>query len=201
MNGIEKIILKINEDSASRCDSILAGAKKECDGILAAARANGEKFAAQAAQAAEDEAGLIISMAESGAAQASRQAVLAAKVGIINDTLGRILDEMRSLPPESYFAAVIRLACENAMKGSCTAKLAAMDLERLPDGFSEQLVSALAEKGAECVLSDESAPIGSGILLIYGDIEINCSFEAVIEANSDQLKSKIGEILFQAVNE
>ncbi len=201
MNGIDRIISKINSDSRERCESIIAKAKLECDGIGAKANANAEKIEAQAVEAAEAQAQSIIAAAASGAAQLTRQTVLAAKVGLINEAIEKLLENMKSLPDEKYFAYLIKLACENSMKGSCTAKLCEKDLQRLPPEFEKSLISALSEKGAECVLSKEPADIDSGIILDYGDIEVNCSFDAIIEAQSDSLKVKAGEILFRAVTE
>lgn len=199
MNGIDKIISKINDDSAARCAFIIDKAQKECDEIIAKAKADGEKFEAELIENAEKNAASVIAMANSGAAQISRQNLLAARVNLISDTLAKLLDRMKNLPEDEYFSALIKLASENAMSGRCTAKLSSDDNKRIPDGFGDKLAAALKEKGAECVLSADPAGIGSGILLIYGDIEVNCSFDALIEEKSDYLKAKIGEIIFQAV--
>lgn len=199
MNGIDKIISKINDDSTARCAFIIDKAQKECDEIIAKAKADGEKFEAELLENAEKESASVIAMANSGAAQISRQNLLAARVSLISETLSKLLERMKNLPSEEYFSALIKLACENAMNGNCIAKLSSEDNRRIPDGFGDKLATALKEKGTECVLSDEPANISSGILLIYGDIEVNCSFDALIEERSDYLKAKIGEILFQAV--
>lgn len=199
MNGIDKIISKINDDSAARCAFIIDNAQKECDEIIAKAKADGAKFEAELLENAEKEAASFIAMANSGAAQISRQNLLAARVSLISDTLAKLLERMKGLPSEEYFSALIKLASENAMKGSCIAKLSSNDNGRLPKDFAEKLSAALYEKGAECTLSSEPAAISSGILLVYGDIEVNCSFDALIEEKSDYLKTRIGEILFQAV--
>lgn len=201
MNGIDNIISKINSESSERCEYIIKKAQRECDEIISAAKADGEKFEAEAVENAENEARSIISAAESGASQLSRQKLLSEKVCILNGIIEKLLTDMKSMPDDEYFASLIRLAAENCMKGSCSAKLSSKDYERLPSDFEARLVSALAEKGASCVLSKEPASIDGGIILVYGDIEINCSFDALVEANSDILKEKAGEIIFQAVTE
>ena len=82
------------------------------------------------------------------------------------------------------------------MKGECTAHLGSADLARLPADFEARLCSALSAKGSTCTLSKEAARIESGIMLVYGDIEVNCTFEAVIEASAEELKAQIGEMIF-----
>ena len=66
----------------------------------------------------------------------------------------------------------------------------------MSSAFENKLSSVLAEKNASCVISKEPADIEGGLMLIYGDIEINCSFKAIIEAESDTLKAKINDIIF-----
>ena len=82
------------------------------------------------------------------------------------------------------------------MKGECTAYLGSADLARLPADFEARLCSALSAKGSTCTLSKEAARIESGIMLVYGDIEVNCTFEAVIESSAEELKARIGEMIF-----
>lgn len=196
MTGLEKILNRINSDSEAVCSSIIGSAQKECDEILAAAKKRGEEAAAGIKAAAEAEGKKLISMAESGAAQQTSQTLLAARVDAVNETVAALSERLKALPDGEYFAAVIRLAGENAMKGSCTAKLCKKDLARLPSDFAGRLASALEKKGAVCTLSDEEANIDSGIILDYGDIVINCSFDAIIEDNIDIYKEKISKIIF-----
>ena len=33
-------------------------------------------------------------------------------------------------------------------------------------------------------------------MFVYGDIEVNCTFEAVIESSAEELKAQIGEMIF-----
>lgn len=196
MTGLEKIINRINADTEKECSSIAAAAEKTAEGIIEKAKAAGQELASRIEADAEKNAAGIVSIAESGASQRSRQRILAAKVELINDTLAGALEALRNLPADEYFACVIKLAAENAFEGKCTAKLSAADLKRVPSGFAGELKSALAAKGAECTLSDAPANIGSGVFLDYGDIAVNCSFEAVIEDRADDCKALISGILF-----
>lgn len=196
MTGLDKILNKINGDSAAKVEAINENAEKQCAQLLAQAEENGKKLAAKIEANARKESENIISMARSGAEQIEKRAVLAAKVEAVNSVLTKLLASLLALPDSEYFAAVLKLAGDNAMSGNCVAKLSSRDLARLPFDFEKSLVEELAKKNAACELSKEPADIGSGIILIYGDIEINCSFEAVIEANADIYKAKINEIIF-----
>ncbi|MBR6005282.1 MAG: hypothetical protein IK063_03535, partial [Clostridia bacterium] len=65
-----------------------------------------------------------------------------------------------------------------------------------PESFRSQAVAAAAEKGAELSFSGENADIKNGFILRYGLIEINCSFDSVIDENREELKEKVNAILF-----
>ncbi len=196
MTGLEKITDKINSDSNIRCSEIAALAQKQSEKADADAKEKGEKLASEIEEAAKEECDNIIRIAKSGAVQQSRQTLLSARVEAVNETLAGLVTALKSLDNDKYFATVIKLAVENAMKGKCTAFLNAKDNARLPASFGADLVSALAAKGAECVLSSDNADIGSGVILDYGNIVIDCSFEAIVEENSDYYKEKISEIIF-----
>ena len=74
--------------------------------------------------------------------------------------------------------------------------LSAEDLERLPAGFEEALNEKLKAAGASVTLNNTPAKISKGFILAYGDIEINCSFEALFEARREELKELVCGILF-----
>lgn len=196
MTGLEKIIDKINSDSKQLCSGIIANAQKKCDEITADAEKQGKELASEIESKAQADGKSIVSMAKSSAAQQSRQTLLKAKVEAVNDTLSKLGTFLSSLPPKEYFEAIIKLAAENAMKGECTASLSAADNSRLPADFALKLTAALKAKGAVCTVTDKPASIESGVFLDYGDIAVNCSFEAILEENSDIYKEKISEIIF-----
>ena len=196
MTGLEKILEKINTDSGLLCSDIEARAAKECEKIAAAAKEKEKAIAAEAEKKAVADGEAVIRMAESAASQISRQTILTAKVEAVNETLAKLIEALRNLPADKYFPAIIKLAAENAMSGKCTASLGEKDLGRMPSDFEENLKKALAAKGAECTLSEKPENIASCIFLNYGNIEIDCYFESVIEEKSDIYKEKISEIIF-----
>lgn len=196
MTGLEKIIEKINADSESLKSSVIASAEEAGKKIILDAENQGKTLAVEIKRKADADAENIIAMANSAANQSTRQTVLKAKVEAVNETLAKLLSQLGNLPDDKYFETVIKLAGESAIKGECTAYPSKKDLGRLPSDFEDRLNKALGAKDAKCVLSKDGADIESGVLLDYGNIAVNCSFEAVIEENSDYYKEKISEIIF-----
>lgn len=195
MTGLEKILESIANDSDLKCKGILSAAEKQSKKILEEAKADAENQSEEIEKNAKEQAESIISMANSSANSKARQILLTAKVQAVNETLEKLLEALNSLDEKTYFSAVIKLASEHAIKGECTAFLSEMDLSRLPKDFEENLKSALSKVGASCTLSKEKADINSGVILDYGNICVNCSFEAIVEEKSDYYKEKISKII------
>ena len=196
MTGLEKIIEKINADSAESCKAVAASAEKKVAEIIAEANAEGDKAAEAIMHEAQKKCTSIEAMAHSRAQQVSRQTVLAARVQAIGDTLAMLEKSLMDMPAEDYFNALVKIAAANAMPGSCVVRLNSADSKRMPKDFAAKLSSALKEKDSVCTVSDEAADIDGGLILVYGDIEINCSFAAIIEARADELKEEIAKRIF-----
>ena len=73
--------------------------------------------------------------------------------------------------------------------------LNARDLARLPQTFEEQINTAIFERGAVQV-SKTPMDIENGFVLVYGDIEINCTLRAVFDERMDNLKDLLRPLLF-----
>ena len=67
------------------------------------------------------------------------------------------------------------------------------DLSRLPAGFAEKISDATNGK---LKVSSEPKNIDGGFILAYGDIEINCSFDALISEKIDVIKDTLNKIIF-----
>ena len=74
--------------------------------------------------------------------------------------------------------------------------LSQRDLQRLPAGFADTLNSMLKSQSAQVHIGARAAKIDGGFLLVYGDIEVNCSFEALLEASLEQVKDALSRELF-----
>lgn len=196
MTGLEKIIEKIEQKSAARCEEILAEARALATDIEAKAAAQAETMLADARAKAALDAEDRLRMAESGAEQKARQIILAARIEAVNETLDAAAEALNAMPAREYFDALISLAVANAAAGQGQLRLSSRDIARLPADFEQRLNEALAANGASVSVGTEPAPIENGFILIYGDIEINCSFEALLEAYRDELKETVCNIIF-----
>lgn len=194
MTGLDKIINKIEEDSAKRCDEALEKANAKAELIAEAA----EKLAAEQADKIIAEAKVrgerIVETSASGAEQLVRRAVLSARVEAINGTVEEALNAFHSLPESKYFEALLLIFENNIVPGRSEIRLGERDLNRLPADFEALLQAVCQRKNAEAVLNKTPAAIENGFLIICGDIEINCTAAALFEAQLDVIKEKINSI-------
>jgi V/A-type H+-transporting ATPase subunit E len=103
---------------------------------------------------------------------------------------------MLSLPQDDYFNSLHALALKYADEGSCFMHLNAADLKRLPDSFAGTLKADLKKKNCLLDMSNTAVDIKGGFILVYGDIEINCSFEALLAGREAELKDLIYKHIF-----
>ena len=120
--------------------------------------------------------------------------ILEGKLDIISSTLERALEVIKALPKKEYFEILKGLILKNVRKGEGVLRLSKEDTEKLPSNFIDSINNAL-KRGYKISLG-ESADIDSGFILVYGDIDINCSFDAVASAKREELRDTLNEMLF-----
>ncbi len=195
MAGLEKIIERIAQDSAAKCDSIIFEAQNEAQKIKDAATQQAEDDKAAIVEAANKEAKSLVDMAESGAELDGRKLLLATRVEIIDKAIEVASQKLGIMPDDEYFAALYALVKKFAQDGEGTMLLSKKDLGRLPKDFDKKINEGLA-KGAKISVAKDPADISEGFILVYGDIEINCTFAALIEDSRDAIKDELYSIIF-----
>ncbi len=182
-SGKEQAQLIIDE-AEEKAAGILEEAEKKADAEAEAVSANADAKAENMKNAALSSASLI-----------ERNAVLEAKRGEINKTLDLLIEHINSLEADKYFAFIYRLA-EGIDGDRGTVILNKRDRERLPKDFAEKMKAA----GIDAEISDTTADITGGFILKCGDIESNCSLNAVIEDRKNELEDYINRYLFAEEN-
>lgn len=193
MTGLEKIIQSIDEIGQTAAAEILRQAQAETAEIQSRSDQAVQRYEqAEAQKLAEDvarmsESGRVAVMAE------SRREILGFKGRKIGEVLDALQAHLVNLPTEENFSLLLSLIEKNAGEGACVLHFSQKDQERLPEDFEKQIHARCPAFSFEI---GKAADISGGVILQYGDIEQNCSFEAIIEENADQLKDIISETLF-----
>ncbi len=195
MTGLDKITQKIAEESRVKVDSILAEANRAAAQILADGRTEADEKAGKIIADANAEANRITSAAKAKAESITRTKYLEVKNAVVNDVIAAAFEAVENMDDEAYFALLHKLCVKNIEKGECELYLNARDLKRLPADFEDGINSAVYETGAVHV-AKQPKPIENGFVLVYGDMEVNCTLRAVFDASMDSLKDLLGPMLF-----
>ncbi len=193
MTGLEKIISQIEYESNDRCRIIIEEANKKAQGIIDSAEAEASGILKESEEQTAKKLENMSQSAVSSAELAKSKILLKSKLEIIDDMLDKALNEIRALGDEEYFEIIKSLILNNAKEGEGVLRLSAKDCARLPKDFLSSVNKALGDK--KIVLGDE-ADINGGFLLIYGDIDINCSFDAIASSKRDELRDALNSLLF-----
>ncbi len=196
MTGLEEMKAAIEEESRVERAEIDRRAQEQAATIgaeaKAAAAARYQEILSDARQACAGE----LQRAKTGGEMKIKRLLLRTKTELVDETIVMALRQLRELPDADYFTVLQTLACSYARKGEGEMLLSQRDLQRLPAGFADTLNSMLKSQGAQVHIGARAAKIDGGFLLVYGDIEVNCSFEALLEASLEQVKDALSRELF-----
>ena len=199
MNGIEKIIGRIESDTRSQIDALGARTDEQVKSITESY----ERVAQQAyfttcsngKKAAETQ----LSRMASADSLAAKKALLAEKQQLLDQTFGRALDKLCALPEQQQLALLVKLAVEGSTTGREELVFSAPDRAR----YGKKVVIAAneaLEKAGKTVcltLSELSRDIRGGLYVKNGNIENNCSFEMILRLLREQLAAETAKLLFE----
>ena len=190
MTGLEKIVQQIQDDAQQAAQAALARARDEARQIMEQAR--GETDAQVAAIEAQSAAAVAAAheSAKSAAALARRRAVLEAKQEIISSAIAEAQKAACALPEQEYFALILKMIGKYSLPLDGEILFNPADKKRLPDSFADALAKGTLR------ISDETRGIDGGFVLVYGGIEENCSFAALIDAARETLQDQVQALLF-----
>ncbi len=196
MTGLESIIKQIEGDAQQEADGILREAKAKADKAIAEAKEEAKRQTDAILQKGEQDAQEIRERAASAAELAKRNQMLSFKQGLIKEAVEGARASLEGAPDKEYFDSLLQLYKRFAQEGQGEMRLNQKDLKRLPDDFLARMKQAVPK--ADMHISPTPADIGSGFLLVYGGVDINCTFRAVFEDAYDELRDTAGRLLFQA---
>lgn len=195
MTGLQKIIKKIEEESAEKCNSIIKAADMRASQLISEARNDANKTAQEIIINAQSEADRIISVAKSSAETVSSKKYLEIKNAVINDIISASYEKILTFSTEEYFDVLYSICVKYVETGECIMYLNSTDLQRLPDDFENRINSTVYEKAAVQV-SKKSIDIENGFILDYGTFTVDCTLKTVFDENKEILKDMLRKELF-----
>ncbi len=189
MTGLDKIIEQIKHDAMASADAIIAEGKAQAESVTAKANAEAEASREALKAQAEAELKLVVSRGESAAALYRKKAILEAKQQIIGEILEDAKKSLLELPDNEYFEIIGKMIARYTEGKKAEIIFNEKDVKRIPAGFESKLGGSTVSK--------ETRAIDGGFILVFGDIEENCSFESLFASNKEDLTDKIRALLFE----
>ena len=194
MTGLETILNQIAGDAQQEADGLLSEARAKAEGIVEAAKEEASAQAQAVIRGGERKAQDIRDRAASAAQLEKRNRMLVFKQELIREAVDSARSSLEDAPTEEYFGLLLQLVSRFAQEGKGEMRLNSRDLARMPAGFEADVKKAAPQ--ADLTVSPTACEIDSGFLLIYGGIDINCTFRAIFEDAYDELRGAAGKILF-----
>ncbi len=196
MSGLDKIISQIREEADASAAQILDEAKEKAAQILKEADEDCARTAnnaeAQKEAARED----ILQKNRSSAEMQRRRTLLTTKQEVIDEIIDAAHASLLAEDTKEYFDTLARMLPRHVQPQAGELRFNRKDLERLPQDFPKKAAEAAAQKGGSLTVSDKPCEIDGGFLLVYGDIEENCSFDALFLAEREKLQDQLHTFLF-----
>ena len=198
MAGVEKTKEKILQDSEYTVNCILEEAKKQAEAILNKAQLQANAKAETIAKKAMDDSFEKVRIANSMVELEMRKSKLLTKQNIIDEVFVEVLNRLSALDGAEYEKLIFGMLLNAIETGNEELVLSSNRKTKMSEGFIDNLNQSLisAGKNGNIKLSDQTANISGGFILINQGVEVNNSFEALIRLYRDEIEPKVAQILF-----
>lgn len=190
MSGLDKILEHINNDATESANRLIEDAKQKANNILSLDSEEAKRLESNINKQLEHDVAAAKKRIQSTAELKEKRMILEAKQREIDDVLKGTIQYLESLDDKAYFEIILAMLNRYATNQQGIIKFSAKDLGRL----SKEVENEAHKLNLE--ISKDTVNINGGFILVYGDIEENCSFDALISASHEELQDKIGQILF-----
>jgi len=192
MDGLDRIEERIRADAKAEIASIEAQSAEQLAGLRAEYDQRVERRRAETLSKAEQAAQERRERLASAAQMEAKKLRLAAKQEALSEAFALALTRLRELPQERQTEFLVRMAHEAAPRGIGELIFSAED-RTLGMRVVEE---ANRRYDAFFTLSAETRPLQGGFILSQGDVEVNCSYEALLRLKRDAMEHEVAGLLF-----
>ena len=190
MTGLDKILMEIKKDSDGRVNETLSNAKAEEKRIMEEAQAESKRQSEEIIEKAKKDAETVRERAMSSVEIKAGRLVLSKKQEIINDLILKAKEFIGEMNADEYSEFMIKAIQKYSHKEEGEVKFSDHD-----KAFANAKVyDVIKEKNLK--VSEESVDAKIGFILDYGDIEENCTLDAIFDGNIEVLSDKVCGIIF-----
>ena len=195
MNGLDRILKKIESDALMYSQSIIEEATKKATENIRLSVEKANKEALSIKEISQKECIQIKENAISSGEAIIRISLLKEKNKITENLINNILKKIPDNESE-YFDIIKTLIINNCHENEeGTIIFTDKDSKKLPRNFIREINKELKCKNASLKISDSYTDGDGGFIIIYKDIEENCILSYLLEEKKDELKRKLSKII------
>jgi len=196
--ALEDILKKIKSEAEEEAEKILSEARARAEEILSNARREAERLKeeliAEARREAEEHKSRLISMASLDI----RKELLQERQNLIDLAFQKALQRLTEMGDDEYRELIERMLLSTVETGEEEIILNERDKARITQGFIQMLNKKLEERGkaGKLTIAEETGDFSGGFILRRGKVEINSTFDALLQAAREEVGVEVSRLLF-----
>lgn len=196
--SVNNITSKILRDAEGRKESILATAEEEKNKILSKKVASAKELEKEILEKAEIEAKSKKERVISGAKLKARNQKLAAKQEVIEEVFSKSVETLCKLNDREFVKFIKDSILSLNIDGDETLILNENGNKIVSKEVVAEINAELKAKGlkGEIKISETIGSFRGGFILEKGGVEINNTFESLVDSLKDQLEFEVAKVLF-----
>ncbi|WP_138206074.1 V-type ATP synthase subunit E [Haloimpatiens lingqiaonensis] len=198
MANVNNLVNKILEEAKIKKEEILANAQEEKNGIVSNRILEAKILEKEIIEKAKIEAATKKERIISSSELKVRNEKLEAKQQIIQRTFDEAVESLSNLSREQFLEYVEGKILSLDIDGDESLILNSKGKELVTEKFIDDINSKLVSKGKKgnITIKDEARDFKGGFILEKNGIEINNTFEALVNAIKDELEYEVARVLF-----
>ena len=198
MSDVKNLTSKILKDAEERKESILNAANEERAKIIAKKEAAAKMEEASMLEKAKIEAKTRQERIVSSAELKARNEKLKAKQEVIDSVFEKSINELCSMSDEDLKNFIKNMIINSDITGDENIILNEKGKSVVDNSLLNTINSELKEKGkkGKLTISDEVRTFRGGFILEKDGIEINNTFEDLVNSSRDDLEFEVAQVLF-----
>lgn len=197
MTGLEKILNEIEKQCQEKIHQIENEAKKEADELIKSEEEKIQQKKVQFDKELEKIVKLDLEKGISSALSYKKKMILEEKQKSISKIIEKSKEYITNMKKEEYMTFFEKIVLNYAHKENGKIRLNSLDKQRYGQEMVDRLNKVLTQNSKGSLnLDDKESTEKSGFVMIYGDIEENCSLEAIFSEKRELFEDKINSFLF-----
>lgn len=198
MDGAKKIKDRIIEDARKRAGKIIEDARLEAQSIIKDAEKQAFQRVAIMTEKAKEEAALYKQRFRAAGEMEDKRNILKMRQDTIDEAFSAALSRIAELPDDKYGLFMEDVLFKAAKDGEGELIINKKDKQRLGQQFVDNINAKFKAMGKKAMLKLAGEDLSScgGFILRYGEMEINCTLEVLLNMARPNLEAEVAAILF-----